>query len=243
MNELIDSIRSIAEQLGLYNIASGILPLYDFKEEALIILEKLLLQELSFKQEKKYKILKGRSHLPEFKSFDDFDNKFQPVVTDQLIERIKRMVWLEDRRNMILMGSSGTGKTHIAVAIGYYAIRNDFKVFYATMSDLLYFLNTKDIIGKSKTRLGYIKNCDLLIIDELGYKPISNEDAVKLYDLINQVIKSASIIVTTNRSFDQWPAIFGDGAMAQTILDRLIGACQVLDLGDKSYRVASHQNL
>ena len=66
MNELIDSIRSIAEQLGLYNIASGILPLYDFKEEALIILEKLLLQELSFKQEKKYKILKGRSQQDQY---------------------------------------------------------------------------------------------------------------------------------------------------------------------------------
>lgn len=243
MHNIIDSIKSICEQLGLYNIASGTLPLYDLKEDALLILERILLQELSFKQDKKYKILKGRSHLPEFKSFDEFDNKFQPIITDQLIERIKRMTWLIDRRNMILMGSSGTGKTHVAVAIGYYAIRNDFKVFYATMSDLLYFLNSKDIVGKSKTRLGYIKNCDLLILDEFGYKPISNEDAVKIYDLLNQTMKSASVIVVTNRSFDQWPAIFGDGAMAQTILDRLIGACQVLDMGDKSYRVASHQNL
>lgn len=243
MDGTMESIRGIAEKLGLLNVANGSIPLYDFSDDALILLEKVLLQELSFKQEKKYRILKGRSHLPLFKSFDDFDNKFQPVITNEFIDRVKKLRWIDDRSNLILIGGSGTGKSHIATAIGYHAIRNDFKVFYATVDDILYFLNTQEIIGKSKTRLGYIKNCDLFILDELGYKPISNENAVKLYDLLTQVMRSSSVIVCTNRSFDQWPTIFGDGVMAHTILDRLIEMCQVLDLGDKSYRVATHQNL
>lgn len=237
------NVRALCEQLGLYNIASGLIPLYDIPEDILEKLEIILRQEVCFKDERRYKILRGRSHLLEIKTFEDFDNKFQPVMTDTLIAKIKHLTWVEEKFNIIMLGGTGTGKTHIATAIGHYAIRNGMKVFYASVKDLLYFIKTQNTIGKSRTRLGYIHGCELLIVDEFGYEPMTKEETLAIYNLINNVNRTASVVLATNRSFDLWPELFGDVVLANTLLDRLIEKCQVLDLGEDSYRVAIHQTI
>lgn len=243
MYNIIDNIRALAEKLGLYNIASGIVPLYDFPEDALVKLELILMQEANFKDERRYKVLYSRSHLLPLKTFEEFDNKFQPVVTNQLIVRLKNLSWVEDKYNMIMIGGSGTGKTHIATAIGHYAIRNGIKTFYAEVRDLIYYIKTQDSVGKSRTKLGYLYNCELVIIDELCYESYPFEDMRLVYDVIKRLSLNASVILISNRTFDMWPQFIGDVTMTNTMIDRLIEKCQVLDFGDKSYRVENHQPL
>ena len=91
--------------------------------------------------------------------------------------------------------------------------------------------------------MGYLYHCELVILDEFGYEPVSSEDAMLIYNTIKKINYSASLIIVTNRMFDQWPSIFGDGIMTNTLIDRLIQKCQIINFGSNSYRVETHVNL
>jgi len=184
-----------------------------------------------------------QARLPTFKAFEDFDTEFQKGVTAKQLGMLANLEWLDALFNLIMIGPPGTGKTHIALAIGNKAARSGYNVFFSTMDNLVHILKTQEISQKSESRMRWIKKCDLVIIDELGYLPISKVEANLFFGLISQLYENTSVIITSNKGFDGWADMFGDAVLATALLDRLTHKCQVLSFTDESYRLAHRKQI
>ncbi len=237
-------IIELASKLSLANLSKRNIPAFDnASEQELNFLEHILSEEQRLREKKRKDVLTVRSKLPEMKCLDDYDLSFQPSLSKWHITKLKETAWIEAIFNIIIVGEAGVGKTHIAVAIGHNAIQNQKKVFYATTKELLFLCNSKDILTKSRTRLKYIRECDLVIIDEFGYTPISKDEGLCLYNLINDINKVTSLVIVTNRVFSSWGSIFTDEVIAATLIDRITEKCQIIRLSGNSYRLAKHENI
>jgi DNA replication protein DnaC len=181
--------------------------------------------------------------LPSYKSFEEFDTDFQKGVTANQLEMLSKLEWLDALFNLILIGPPGTGKTHIALAIGNKAAREGYKVAFQTMDALIHILKTQEVSRKSQARLGWIRKCDLLIIDEMGYLPVSRAESNRFFALISELYENASVVITSNKGFEGWAELLGDAVLATALLDRLTHRCQVLSFSDDSYRLAHRKEI
>ena len=181
--------------------------------------------------------------LPTYKGFEEFDTDFQKGVTATQLETLSKLEWLDELFNLILIGPPGTGKTHVAIAIGNKAARQGYKVAFQTMDTLIHILKTQEVSRKAQSRLGWIRKCDLLIIDEMGYLPVSRGEANRFFALISELYENASIVITSNKGFDGWAELLGDAVLATALLDRLTHRCQVLSFTDDSYRLAHRKEI
>lgn len=184
-----------------------------------------------------------QARFPAFKSFDDFDTDFQKGISAKQIQTLAKLEWLEELFNLILIGPPGTGKTHIALAIGNKAAKEGYRVSFSSMDTLVHILKTREISNKSAVRLGWIKKCDLLIIDELGYLPVTRAEANFFFSLISELYEKTSIIITSNKGFDGWAELLGDAVLATALLDRLTHRCQILNFSDESFRLANRKQI
>lgn len=179
-----------------------------------------------------------QARLPTYKSFEEFDTDFQKGVTRQQLDTLASLEWIDSMFNLVLIGPPGTGKTHIALAIGNKAVREGYKVFFASMDSLMHLLKTQEISQKSAARVRWINKCDLVIIDEVGYLPVSKTEANFFFGLVSRLYEHASVVITSNKGFTDWPELLGDPALATALLDRLTHRCQILDFDDDSWRIA-----
>jgi len=239
----ITNIQQLAAKLGLYHLAKQN---YRIKEEGipnLDFLEIVLSKELEFRENKKIQTLKEKARLPEGKALDTFDLNFQKGITKFQLDRLSEVAWVDEKYNLLLMGETGTGKTHLAAGLAHKAMQKGNKTFYTTLDNLLYMLKTKETITKSKFRLKYIDECKLLVLDEVGYLPLLAEDAKTIYSYITNYNSKLSLIIITNREFESWKDLFYDEVIATTLLDRLVERCQIIRLVGESYRYLNHKNI
>jgi len=180
---------------------------------------------------------------PAYKSFDDFDTNFQKGISVKELDILSKLEWLDSLYNLILIGPPGTGKTHIALAIGNKAVRQGCKVAFTSMDNLVYILKTQEISVKSQNRLRWFKKCELLIVDEFGYLPVSRTEANFFFSLISELYEKASIVITSNKGFEGWAEILGDSILATALLDRLTHRCQILNLTGDGWRVAHRKQI
>lgn len=240
----IGRIKDLAKRLFLTNISNGVIDLTIYNEEELLFLELILEKELSIRREKKIICLKSKSGIDEQnkeKTLDNFNCNLTTNITKWHIEKLKDETLLKNKTNIILIGSAGVGKTHLACGMVIYHVMNEKKCSYLTVTKLLDLINNIDLSLKTKRKIDYIKSSDLVVIDEVGYIPVSREEAIKLYNLINEINNYASICIITNREFNSWGDIFIDKVMASTIIDRLIENSIILKIDAKSYRVLKHE--
>lgn len=178
-----------------------------------------------------------RSNFPILKSFDEFDFKYQHSVTKRMITEWKEFNWIDKRENKILMGPPGVGKTHISIALGYEAILKGYKVIFYNMNELIdemIIANNENDFKKWISKL--VKN-DLIIIDEIGYLPIKAVNASLFFKLINELYEFRSIIITSNRLFQEWGESFGDNVITTAIVDRLVHHAETILIDGNSYRM------
>jgi DNA replication protein DnaC len=183
------------------------------------------------------------ARLPAFKSFEEFDTDFQKGVTRKQLDLLAKLEWIDGLYNLILIGPPGTGKTHTALAIGNKAARDGYNVAFHSMDGLAHILKTREISMKSQSRIRWIRKCQLLIIDELGYLPVSRGEANFFFSLISELYENTSIVLTSNKGFDGWAQILGDPVLATALLDRLTHRCQILNFSDESYRLANRKQI
>ena len=177
------------------------------------------------------------------KTMEEFDFEFQKSITHKQINRLMEMEWIDRMYNLIFLGPPGVGKSHIALALGYKAVEAGYKVSFATMDNLMHVLKTKQISRKSKGKLNRIISSSLVIIDEVGYLPITRDEANLFFQLISTLHEQASLIITSNKGFEEWVELLGDPALTTAVLDRISYRCELFNMIGKSYRLEHRKSI
>lgn len=177
---------------------------------------------------------------PHQKGIREFDFSFQPCINQQQIGEFCTLRFLEKNENIVFLGSSGVGKTHLAAAIGMEAAKKRVSTYFIKCNQLLMQLKKAKQENRLNERIKHFCHYKLLVIDEMGYLPIEKEDSNLFFQLIDQRYEKKSTILTTNINFNQWDEIFHDTVVANAILDRVLHHANVISIAGKSYRLKDH---
>jgi len=184
----------------------------------------------------------NKSRLDNLKTIDSYDFAYQPELKKQEILDIISCRFIEEKKNIIFMGNPGVGKTHLANAIGIEALKKGYKVLFIHANDLVARLISAKGDGTYFTILKDFLSVDLLIIDEVGFKKIPLSHVDEFFEVVRRRYETSSIILTTNRPFEEWANIFGDAVLASAIVDRLIHHAYIFKINGKSYRIKEFIN-
>ncbi|MCF0132880.1 MAG: ATP-binding protein [Blautia sp.] len=176
------------------------------------------------------------------KHLKDFDLSFCTALSRTQFSQLSELTWIDGLYNLILAGPPGVGKTHLAIALGYRACEEGYKVSYTSMQYLVQCLKTEEIDRRSRTKMNRIRKSNLLIIDEVGYLPISSVEGNLFFQLISELQEQTSVIITTNKGFEEWTEFLNDPALATAILDRLSYRCDRIHICGKSYRLENRKS-
>ncbi len=182
-------------------------------------------------------------HFPFIKTFDDYDFTFQPKLNKEEILDLKNLRFIENNENLIFIGTPGVEKTHLAVAIGIESSKNRFQTYFINANDLLAQLKKAKNENTLMRRLKHFYSYSVLIIDELGFLPITVEDANLIFQLIAMRYEKHPTIITTNKPLSKWGEVFGDVVLANAVLDRVLHHSKIFTIVGPSYRMKEKVDL
>ena len=172
---------------------------------------------------------------PFIKTIEDYDFDFQPALHKQEILELTSLKFIEELKNIVFLGSSGVGKTHLATSLGIVAAKKRYSTYFIKCHNLLQQLKRAKVENRLDSRLKYLNRYKLLIIDELGYLPIDKEDSNLFFQLIDMIYENKSTILTTNINSSNWNSVFYDAMVANAILDRVLHHSHVISINCRSY--------
>lgn len=201
-------------------------------------LDQLLDAELNAREDRRVKTSLRLSGLPTGQTLSSFDFAFQPSVERSHIETLGTCAWVRAKETLLIQGPPGVGKTHLSIALGVKAVENGFSVTFFRLEELLAALRADADLPPARLRRRKYLNVALLIIDEMGFEPMTRTEASLFFRLVSYRYGRGSILITTNKGIKDWPELLaGDEVLATAILDRLLHHSHVLNIKGRSYRL------
>lgn len=241
MSELIlERIHSHLERLKLNRIASVLNTEHEqaltTKQSYLDFLDRLLDEEVQAREDRRLQTALKTGGLPSTKSIESYDFSFHPDLDKRQVMALFDLGFLNEQANVLFLGPPGTGKTHLATSLALKACYSGVTMYFTTMTELIAKLTEDNKGGKTKRGRGYFKNA-LVVVDELGYQPLSREEAHLFFQFVSYRYERASTLITSNKSVAEWGEFLGDDVLAAAILDRLLHHCHVVNIQGRSYRL------
>lgn len=199
-------------------------------------LELLLEDETNNRRGNSYKKRYSKAKFPYYKTLEDFDYSFQPSINKKVINDCATCQFVSEKKNLVFIGNPGTGKTHLSISIGIKALLKGHKVLFTSVSEMLQNLHFSKADNSFYQKLRYYLSPDLLILDELGFKKLPNYSVDDFFEVISKRYENGSVIISSNKSFEQWADIFSDGILSSAIIDRIAHHCTVIKINGQSFR-------
>jgi len=206
-------------------------------------IEQLLAAQVSLRRERRLLSAMHSSRLPAVKRLDTFDFTFQPSIERSQILSLHELTFIERKENVIFLGPAGVGKSHLAISLAVAAAEHGKRIYFSTLSDLVLSMVEAERLGKLRDKLSFLRQPSLLIVDEIGYLPVTSGGTNLFFQLVNARYEKASTVLTSNKSFKEWGEIFGDSVAATAMLDRLLHHCHIVNIKGNSYRLRQYPGL
>jgi len=199
--------------------------------------------EINHRMEKDKQRRTKQARLPLAYNLDLYDFSCDNGLEKQQLNQLRELAWLEQGFNIILMGPSGTGKTYIAAGLCFDAVDKGYRAYFKSMEELLNVLKMKEITRTAATEYKRILKSHLLVIDDIMMFPVTKQDAVAFFNLVNELHDNSSLIITTNKSPKQWAEVLNDSVLTTALLDRILHRCEVIKLFGNSYRMRNRKTI
>jgi DNA replication protein DnaC len=217
--EVLDTVIAHAEESGGSHLS---------------FLDHLLEEEVAAKEKRRITTAMRSAGLPTAKTIEEYDFSFHPQLDKKAVLELFDLTFLAKHENVIFLGPPGVGKTHLAIALAIKACFHGFKVCFTTMDTLV-----SKLKEKQNNNNAYL-SASLVIVDEVGYLPVTSQEAYLFFQFVSYRYEKRSTIITSNKSFIDWQELFGDPVIATAILDRLLHHCKVINIKGHSYRLKEH---
>ncbi|MBU0976066.1 IS21-like element helper ATPase IstB [Patescibacteria group bacterium] len=225
-----------------HNLESEIAQAEEKKVSYLSFLDNILNSEINYRTERRLRRNLVGAHFPVEKQFEDFGFSRLKGITKSDISHLMDFIWLDNHENILFFGPPGLGKTHLSIAIGMKAVQSGYTVCFERVTNLIKLLKLAEVQRSAGFRINRILRSDLIIIDEIGYTPIERKEANLFFNLVSELYEKASVIITSNKKFDDWAEMMGDEVMTVAMLDRLLHHSKVFNLSGKSYRIQGKED-
>lgn len=248
MSELAyERIKNNLETLGMKNtltiIDNYLEQAIHEKKNIVDILDHILTEEAKSKKSRAVENQIKMSGFPYKKTLDMFNFDFQPSINREQIMELATMRFVENKENVVFLGTPGVGKTHLAVALGMIAAEHRYSTYYINCHNLITQLNKAHYENRLQERLKNFAKYKVLIIDEIGYLPMDIQGANLFFQLIAKRYERNTTIFTSNKAFSAWNEVFSDITIASAILDRILHHCQVISIKGESYRLKERKEM
>ena len=204
---------------------------------------RFLSEQIGLKEQKAAQVRTRRADMPPLKTIEGFDFGFQRSVTKEQMLRLCDFTWVDDAFNVMFLGPPSVGKTHLATALGYRALEKGYSVSFHTLDELIRLLKTAEISTASQRKLKFIYKANMVIIDEVGFLPVTNAEANLFFTFVSAMYEKTSLIITSNKGFSEWAGFLGDEVITTAILDRLVFKCEIFNMSGDGYRLKNRKSI